>query len=147
MGGFLGVLVMIGLGLARALPSQQEIFPFYSWFLFAVVPNAKTTYQVFFHRIGDREMVPPRAFTQASGLIGNARSIVAHRVIQRLGAACAAGDEEEVARQRRLLEGSLPAGTQYEVMAVQSDPVAEWREHKTGTRKSLRSFEVEAPTP
>ncbi|MDE1171170.1 MAG: hypothetical protein PW734_08195 [Verrucomicrobium sp.] len=139
-GSAAGLALLLGLGLASLKTAQQEVFPIYSWFLFAVVPNGKTTYQVLIERVGTRSVVPPQFYTQAGDVMGNPHSIVAYKIIQRLGKACRKGKAEEIIRQRALLEANLPPQTTYDVVRIHSDPVEQWRTRRAAIRESVGHF-------
>ena len=139
---------MVGIGLtAAATTTQREIFPFYSWFLFATVPNGKTTYQVVLHRVNGQEIDPALPLNQASALVGgNARSIVLYRVVQRYGQALRNGDAAGAARERGYLEAKLPAATRYEVVRERGDAIERWHHHGTPIVESLGFFDSVATT-
>lgn len=136
-----GVVCLAAAGLASLATEQQEVFPFYSWFLFALVPGGQTTYQVLIEKVNGVPLPVPRFYNQAPEVAGNAHSVVAFKVIQRLGKACRNADLAGIATQRAFLEANLPPGTGYEVVSFRSDPIAQWRTRRAPAMRPVATFE------
>ena len=109
---FLAIYFVAGIG-TLLLPAR-EIFPFYSWFLFALVPqNSTTHYDLILHEVNGRHLDPPVRYQEADGLVPSPHSVTVYRLTQRLGAT-------QDAHARELLEKDwLPPGTRYEIVRSQ----------------------------
>ena len=139
--------LMLAIGLSALGTLQQEIFPFYSWFLFALVPNAKSTYQIVILSSGGKTLPSPRMYNEADDIVSNPHSIVAYKVMQRLGKACKHGDAAGIARERHFIEANFKPGTQYEVLRLHSDPIERWRTHEVVIREVVGTFEAGGTVP
>jgi hypothetical protein len=140
----LGMVLFVALvffgGLASGPRRNNETFPFYSWFLFSLTPQAKDKYAIKVTQYGPHRFKPARFYEHLVGVLGQPHSPTAHKIIQRLGEAVKRGDEEEVAKQRRLLEDNfMPGPSQYWLAEIFYDPVVRY---KTGAveEKRLREF-------
>ena len=109
---FLAIYFVIGLG-TLLLPAR-EIFPFYNWFLFALVPqNTATHYELILYEVNGQSLDPPRRFQEADGLVRSPHTATVYRLTQRIG-------ETQDARARELLEKDwLPPKTRYEIIKSQ----------------------------
>ncbi|MFQ3670803.1 MAG: hypothetical protein SNJ84_05035 [Verrucomicrobiia bacterium] len=114
---------------ALLFPPSHEIFPFYSWSMFALVPGEKDQFYVLVETPeGEVE------FTRGGPGIRGAQSVVAYNVMQRLGRALKAGNQEETERWRRQFEENfLVEGTRYRVVHRRVDPLIRWQEERLGS--------------
>jgi hypothetical protein len=122
------ILLMFGAGEAALLrPPNYEVFPFYSWSMFALVPNETEQFYVFVTKDGET-----REFTRAKKWVGEAaNSIVAFTIIQEYGKALLAGNKNEIVKWRRQFEGNhMPDGLGYEVRYCKGDPLARWQQER-----------------
>ncbi|CAF0692028.1 hypothetical protein [Candidatus Methylacidithermus pantelleriae] len=120
---------MILVGVFLGLGGTQEVFPFYSWFLFARVPGPMIRYELLLLSLGPGAELPaPLALEEATiGQVPRPHSVAAAQLVQRLGSACSRNDRAEVARVRRILELSyLPAGSRYALVRFRVDPLEQW---------------------
>jgi hypothetical protein len=135
-------LVFFG-GLASLPRLNQETFPFYSWFLFALTPQAQIKYNIRIDELALYKLEEAKMtvyYEQAGGIVGQPHSPTAHKIIQRLGAAYVRGDKAEVERQRRLLEGNfLPLPNRYTLVEIWYDPIERYRTGEQ-TAKELARF-------
>lgn len=121
-------LVMFLAGEAALLrPPTYEVFPFYSWSMFALVPNETEQFYVFVTKDGET-----REFTRAKKWVGDsANSIVAFSVIQQYGKALLSGNKKEIANWRRQFEEShIPGDLFYEVRYSKGDPMDRWQRER-----------------
>jgi hypothetical protein len=109
---FLAIYFIVGLG-TLLLPAR-EIYPFYSWFLFALVPqNATTHYELILYEVNGQPLDPPRRYQEADGLVRSPHNVTVYRLTQQIGAT-------QDARARELLEKTwLPPNTRYEIIKPQ----------------------------
>ena len=106
---FLAIYFLVGLG-TLLLPAR-EIFPFYSWFLFALVPQKTTThYELILHEVNGQPVDPPRRYQDADRLVRLPHNVIVYRLTQKIG-------ETNDSRARELLEKDwLPPKTRYEII-------------------------------
>jgi hypothetical protein len=125
---FLSAMLVLGLS-ALMRPPSYEIFPFYSWSMFALVPGEKDQ---FYAMVGnDGAWVE---FTRAGGLVYQAQSVVAYNVIQKLGRAALENDSEGVANWRQQFEKNyLPPGTSFQIQHRRVDPLTRFQQERRGT--------------
>ena len=123
-------------GLLMLLHPREEVFPVYSWFLFALVPQQRTLYAVVLHEAEGQPLRQPRTYQEAAGIVRDPHNVVVHQLIQQLGAAVEKRDAAQVTEFRRLLETNyLPARSRYEVAKISYEPLRRWR---TGEQRTER---------
>lgn len=120
-------LVMFAAGEAALLrPPTYEVFPFYSWSMFALVPNKTEQFYVFVTKDGET-----REYTRAKKWVRDANSVVAYTVIQQYGNALKSGNKKEIAKWRRQFEENhMPDDLGYEVRYGNGDPMARWQQER-----------------
>ncbi|MEM6822131.1 MAG: hypothetical protein AAF558_09345 [Verrucomicrobiota bacterium] len=130
---FLGLMFLIGeLALSNS-KGNYEFFPFYSWSMFALVPNEEKNYQVMIHRVGSHTLDPPIDFREAGSFAKNPGALPAYHVIQKLGKSLEAGDIDTSKKLRNHLESTyLQPNTSYEVMKQKEDPLKLWKKQNRG---------------
>ncbi len=135
----LAFVVVVGLG--GALTPRREIFPFASWFLFSLVPGHRSEYDVILRATGDKPLAPGRPYNRADGLVSHPHSIVAHELIQELGAAEQNHDAAASRALRRQIEADFePSVTRYDLVRVTYAPIERWQTGRVQGTESLRSF-------
>jgi len=141
---FLAAYFVIGFA-SYGLPNK-ELFPIFSWLLFAATPGERTGYALRIQSVGDKEFGEEGIrHTDAFFFMLNASGVSAHHQIQRLGQAIEAGDESGIARHREVVEGMFSTTpVEYKVIREVFDPLERW---KTGTIEvtPLRDFAIEGP--
>src|SRR5258707_14931056 len=83
------------LGLVSAVRPGGEIFPFASWFLFSLVPQRVTSYDLLVRSWGSREFQPPKSLIEVEGLLRSPRASTVYQLVQRYGRAAEAGQRAE----------------------------------------------------
>lgn len=109
------IVVSLGyavLGLCASAAEKFEVFPFFSWFLFALTPNQIVQY----------ELTPS---PQLSAL-GTLHDVDLHVLLQRLGRALEARDHEAELLRRRLESNFFVSPCRYVVTRTEFDPAARW---------------------
>lgn len=125
------------MGLATLALPRQEVFPCYSWFLFALVPGRESQYAVRLVDVRGQKLTEPVLFQDADNFVDEPHSVTARELIQRFGAAVEDRQTDEQLRLRRVLEKNyLPAPCRYELVVTTSEPLTRWR---TG-RYDIRSL-------
>jgi hypothetical protein len=123
---FLSAMILIGYA-AIPLPGN-ELFPFYSWSMFAKVPSERNSFAVFIHEVGGQPVTPAKEFQEAGGMVNSPKSVVAHQVIQKLGLAYAVGGRAELADAKSRFEKNyLSIGTRYALVRMNYDPLTRWK--------------------
>ena len=126
----------------KLVPGVDEIFPFFGWSLFSLVPNVESTYTVVIHEHGGKAVVPAAAFLKAPDSIVRGNRYIARKVIQKLGRAQDRGREEEARRLRSLLEENYFNGrVRYEVLFERYNPLEKWRSGVSLEQRSVVHFE------
>ena len=134
-------------GLLTLLLPEREIFPVYSWFLFALVPQNETQYAIVLHHVGNQELTPERLFQEADGIIAQPHSVAAFQLMQKFGAAFER-KSPDATRLRQQLEGTfLQRATRYELVKINSDPVARWKSGSYEIIRTLQTFTSGEATP
>lgn len=95
------------LGLVSAVRPAGEIFPFASWFLFSLVPQRVTSYDVLVRSWGNRAFNPPKPLIEVEALVRSPRSSTVYQLVQRYGRATEAGNRTEADEAWRLLQAKF----------------------------------------
>ncbi len=136
------VYFFAGTASQKLVPGVDEIFPFFGWSLFSKVPNEGGRYWIVIDRHDGRPLAPPVSFLQAPETLVTGNRFIARKVIQRLGRAIDAGDAEEAARLRRLLEGNYLRGkAHYDLLFERYEPLEKWKTGRSRERRALASFD------
>lgn len=116
------------LGLATLAVPGGEVFPCYSWFLFALVPGRETQYAVRLLEVRGQKLPEPLLFQDAEGLVAEPHSVVVRDLARQFGMALEEGRLDEQARLRRALEKNyLPTPCRYELVVMTYGPLTRWR--------------------
>jgi hypothetical protein len=128
----LGVSLLLGLffllGFAALLRENKELFPFYSWSMFGLVPQTGECYRIVLTQVPGRALAGDLPFQEADEWVTGAHSVVAAHVLIKLGRALEDNDAEKVALWRRQFETNyLRVGTHYKLVRDFSNPVERWK--------------------
>ncbi|HWF17705.1 MAG TPA: hypothetical protein VG754_00470 [Verrucomicrobiae bacterium] len=127
-------------GLLTLMRPEMEVFPVYSWFLFALVPQSGPQYGLLLHNVNGRSIEPPRLYQEAGDWISTSHSVTAFKLTQELGAAVEKNLPEKL-RDRELLEKNwLPPRTSYELIKLNADPITRWKTGKYEITQTLGTF-------
>jgi hypothetical protein len=138
-GGLSFLVAMVLIGYAAIPLPGNELFPFYSWSMFSLVPSEKNAFTVFIHEVNGQPLLPPREFQQAGQLVHAPHSVVAYKVIQKLGDAYKNGTPQAQAQMKELFEKNyLPQPMRYALVHMNYDPLTRW---KNGGRTLEPMFE------
>lgn len=140
----MGITYII-LGLAAAAVPGFEVFPFFCWFLFPVVPGNEYRYELMIEK-HPLVNVEQRINYQELGWVKDPMAMDLWLATRRLGYALNSGDDRLATKTRSLIEGNfICAPTQYAIDRVQFDPLDRWHTHTVQERKTLATFTAEAP--
>jgi hypothetical protein len=135
-------------GLAVLPAPGHEVFPVFSWFLFALTPPAeRTAPELRVAELGGRKFDPPVRLETERSLVRAADAPTVVRLAKDMGAALAAGDAAALARARRTLEENFLPGRgpgRYALVEVTHDPVARLRGGAARERVA-REFSIGEP--
>ena len=124
-----------------AKKKSNEVFPLFSWFLFADVPQKNhVRYTLRILRADDRDLVPALFFSEATAF-ANPKSVSANKLIDEIGRSIVRQEEGEVQRLRQTLEeNQIHRIQRYELLKLTYDPV---ERYQTGKMQvvSIRIFE------
>lgn len=146
--------VLLGAVFALGLVSgaqRAEIFPFASWFLFSLVPQDVTAYELRVSAWGDRKFDPPRSIIDIDGAVQSPRSTTVRDLIQRIGRAHESptgfADRETAWKllEQRL---TLPPSFALECVRLRYDPLERWKRGDAALeREVVMSIRQEIATP
>lgn len=138
--------VMFVVGMASEIPPRREVFPLASWFLFVLVPDRTTEYDVEFRAVDDRPLDPPVRFGRSGNLVFQPHSVTCFQVIQQLGLSLERGKPGQVrALCRQVDTFCRPARLRYDVVKVTYDPLIRYDTGAVRERRVLGSFAVREP--
>lgn len=142
----MSLLAQVVVGYAGWFTPRREIFPFTAWFMFALVPNEQTDYDVLLHGPAIHPQEPPQNFDQSGVFVHAPHSIVSHQLIQQLGDAVEKGDAARIAYLRPQLEEQFAAAhMRYDLIKVTYTPVVRWKTGRVLSSRVLRSFVATEP--
>ena len=123
------------------LTPQHEIFPFASWFLFSLVPDHVTDYDLLLYGPANRSQTVPRAFNRASNLVKGNHSVASYQLIQQLGAAVESRDQTRIGNVRRQIEEQFYAsGVRYDLVQVTFRPVERLKTGRVLSSRPVQTF-------
>jgi hypothetical protein len=116
------------LGLATLALPRQEVFPCYSWFLFALVPGQESQYALRLEEVRGQKLAEPVLFQDADNLVDEPHNVMMRDLVQQFGVAVERGQTDEQARLRRVMEKNyLPTPCRYELVVLTYEPLTRWR--------------------
>lgn len=120
---------------------SNEVFPVFSWFLFAEVPQKNhIRYTIRIYEIDGKTLPVPLLFAEA-GAYSNPHSVSANKLIQDLGKALVENQIQEVKGIRELLEqNQIHRVNRYELIQLTYDPVERFKTGKA-EEKSIAFFQ------
>ncbi|TSC63361.1 MAG: hypothetical protein Athens041674_189 [Parcubacteria group bacterium Athens0416_74] len=130
----------------RSVRDGSEIYPFFSWFLFAYIPNpSEDTFTVAFHAVGDEVYDPALTFSESRPLFDKIHQSPTEYIyaIQEFGRSVSTGRTDLAEQYRASFERMFSGqAARYELFLVSYDPVRDWREGKYASSTSLGIFET-----
>ena len=127
-------------GLLTLLLPQMEVFPVYSWFLFALVPQSGPQYGLLLYRVNGRDLEPPRLYQEAEGWIPSPHSVTAFKLTQEFGEAAEKNSADQAHRRESLEKNWLPPQTKYELIKLNADPITRWKTGQYEITQRLGTF-------
>jgi hypothetical protein len=118
-------------GLAALAAPEREVFPLFSWFLFALTPQPEgRAVELRLAELGGRRFDPPVPLETERTLVAPTQAPAVVRLAKAMDAALAAGDAAALRRARQTLEENFLRGRgpgRYALVEVRRDPVARLR--------------------
>ena len=137
------LVVEVVVGMGGYLTPGKEIFPFASWFLFLLVPNRTTAYDLILRAQNSQPIEPPQPYAQLAWLVYGAHSVVTYQLVQQLGEADHRHDAAAVHSLRRQIEAQFAQpGMQYDLVRNTYRPVERWKSGQVIERQTLRSLTI-----
>jgi hypothetical protein len=116
------------LGLLTLLLPRREVFPVYSWCLFALVPGQESRYALRLQEVRGQKFAEPVLYQEADSLVADPHSVTVRELVQQFGLAVEKGRVRQQLRIRRLMEKDhLPSLCRYELVIITYDPLIRWR--------------------
>ncbi len=127
--------------------NEREVYPVFSWFLFALVRQPEAQYGLLLHEVNGRSVEPPCLYQDAEGRISQPHNVIVFQLTQKFGAAVERHEPEQQ-KYRELLEKNwLPSRKRYELVKVNADPVARWKNGSYAVTQRLNTFTSAGATP
>ena len=142
----MGVIYVI-LGLAAAAAPGFEVFPFFCWFLFPVVPGHEAKYELIVTEVEGDIIHPPTNY-QKLDRIKDPMAMDLWLATQRIGHAIDHDNSNAALRTRALIEANFLCGpSQYHIDRVYYDPLVRWREGRDQSRETIATYTNLTPCP
>lgn len=139
---FLALYALIGMAGHATRTGTEDVYPFFSWSLFARVPERiQNDFEIVVLTVRGKELTAPTEAREIPGLVdaGVNYQIYTQRV-RELGRAL--GGEYDVPRERGAFESMLTMPVVYEVRAIQYNPIDRFLTGKTVSSSTLGTFET-----
>jgi hypothetical protein len=142
------IYVVVAVAGDRLAP-RREFFPFFSWSLFSDIPNTRSTFELYIHRVNHEVYDEPKNFYELPEHFHAARRRVStiSKSVKAVGRALAFGDHA-ADRLRAVLEDQLLAealSIDYEITRVVFRPLDRWHTGELIRRKTVGRFVAERP--
>jgi hypothetical protein len=131
----------------RSVRASREIFPIFSWELFAYVPNEGQEYGLKITAINNQLLDSPLYFEEAVQQWGVSDSVAATAFshIQALGQAIVQGDAQRIQEARSNLEtlySGMGKNIRYEIIIRSFDVLEHWKTGRFTGEQRLEIFET-----
>jgi len=124
---------------------NRELFPVFSWLLFAETPGTRTAYGLRFTAAGGVIFPEPVPHTQAYHLMLFGAGVSGHQQIQLLGRALEENNADAVATSLEQLEGMFTeAPLTFQLVRETFDPIEKWKSG-AGEIEVIREFQFDGP--
>jgi hypothetical protein len=130
----------------RTVRDGTEIYPFFSWFLFAYIPNpSEDTFTVAFHAVGDEVYDPALTFSESRPLFDKIHQSPTEYIyaIQEFGRSVSTGRTDLAGQYRASFERMFSGqAARYELFRMSYDPIAQWKAGGHASTTSLGMYET-----
>ncbi|MDI3289316.1 hypothetical protein [Polyangium sp. 15x6] len=138
---FLALLLSGYFLIGIATRATGEIFPVWSWFLFAAVPQRQTHYSALLLEVEGANLSEPMLYQDGKDIIPSPNSPTAAVLLDRLGKALESKDAEATTLRQTLETNYLPRVKRYAIVKLSYRPLEYWRT-RAHERKEIATFEV-----
>lgn len=124
--------------------TKPEIYPFYSWDMFSIVPETSSRASLVVHGTERAPLDPALSFEEAAarGLLSRQLDVTVHHMLARWAWAETHGRAESAEKERRYVETALmKPGLVYDLVVDEQHPFAAF-EGEAPTRRVLRRMLV-----
>ena len=146
---FLIFYFSVGLFARYLSDGVEDVYPFFSWFLFSKVPaRIQIDFAIRIHEFAEKRFEPPIFFEKAKGIYDKTSYSTTdyYHLVQLLGMSLQSNRMNEVKRLRRELEKNfLSYPVVYEVVELKFNPIERWKTGQFIGIKSLVTFTSQAP--
>ena len=137
------VLYCTGGFLSHQRKPEQEVYPFFSWFLFPSVPYIQTEFVILIHEFNGKTIEPPRFSTEIKGVL-SFHGAGYYKITQELGRGILNENEDKIENLREQFEKLfLSHPVLYEVVQITFDPIERWKTEKILHKKSISMFHTQ----
>ncbi|MEM9400047.1 MAG: hypothetical protein AAF984_07535 [Verrucomicrobiota bacterium] len=106
---------------------KKEIFPIFSWFLFALTPNPDAEFNIRIIEYEGKAITPARLYNEAGDQVKSANSIKVPVLADAMGKAIEKHDLQAFERARKVFENTfLIHPSTYELVEITYDPMKRW---------------------
>ncbi len=120
-------------------PQEPEIFPLFSWRLFAGVPNTRTEYSVEITKFGNTQLSQPVVFSEAN-FLASSKSVSARKLIQDF--AQSYNKNQDYQKYQTVLETVyLDKTKEYRLVKQTYNPVDKFFKKK-GEKETIATFQI-----
>lgn len=127
----------------------EDVYPFFSWFLFSKVPSRiQTDFAIRIHQFGGKQFEPPIFLEKAEDIYDTTLYSTAeyHRLIQQLAMSAKQNRSEETEYFRSKLEKTFVAHpVVYEAVEIKYNPIDRWKRGQLIKVKSIAIFNSRDP--
>jgi hypothetical protein len=136
------ILITPILGIIGLITSpHKEIYPFFSWFLFALTPGQKIDYRIQIQSTRHTPLPTPLPYTEAHGHVPTPHAITVRELTRRIAQAYLNNDPATLAKARALLERHhLYPGTTYTIERISYDPLLLWQKKQVPITDPIVTF-------
>lgn len=116
----------------------NEIFPLFTWELYAKVPNRINDYTIRIISINDEKLTPPIYYQDSKKYFSKAHSVSAYFAFKKLGEAVRSGKKINIDFERRYIEQIYLSGyksLEYEIIVRKYNPIAKIKYNKFKAHK------------
>jgi len=143
--GFVFILILYFMtGVFAEVTGSGELYPVFSWRLFARIPSQVSTHAIEIHELGDTIYSPPIKFSNTKSLfekLGQSPTDY-EKPVRELVQAIRTKNEDEVLKRREIIENIFPwPKYKYSVVEVQYDSIEYWQTGTYEVKEVLATYE------
>ncbi len=138
---FLAAYFAIGVAARLTSSGTEDVYPFFSWFLFAEVPSRfQSSFVIMIREIDGQKQEPPAPLSQFPQLYGGGGPGELFALVQAFGRSVQ-GHDTNAPRIRREIETRFGRPVAYDLVAQRYDALKKWRTNEA-EEKVVASFKT-----